>query len=139
MRHPQRDQADQGFVGIDRGLSAWLVAARTDGTELDRRQPPRPLVRALPKIRRASRQASRKQSRSLNRRKADIRLNRIHGRIADQRRYAIHQVTTKLVKTHDRICVEDLAVATSPDPLPMRRGASCAASSLTRPAGMAAG
>jgi putative transposase len=111
MRHPQRDQADQGFVGIDRGLSAWLVAARTDGTELDRRQAPRPLVRALPKIRRASRQASRKQPRSLNRRKADVRLNRIHGRIADQRRYAIHQVTTKLVKTHDRICVEDLAVA----------------------------
>jgi putative transposase len=111
MRHPQREGDDHGFVGIDRGLSAWLVVAGTDGTELDRRQAPRPLVRALPKLRRATRQAARKQPRSLNRRKADIRLNRIHGRIADQRRYATHEVTTRLVKTHDRICMEDLAAA----------------------------
>ena len=112
MRHPQRGGTDQDdFVGIDRGLSAWLVVAAADGTEVDRRQPPRPLARALPKLRRASRQAARKQPRSLNRRKADGRLNRIHARIADQRRYATHEVTTKLVKTHDRLCVEDLAVA----------------------------
>jgi putative transposase len=78
---------------------------------VDRRQAPRALVRALPKLRRASRRASRKQPGSLNRRKAWIRLNRIHGRIADQRRHATHEVTTKLVKTHDRICMEDLAVA----------------------------
>jgi putative transposase len=112
MRHPQRDGADHGFVvGIDRGLSAWLVAARADGTELDRSQAPRALGRALPKLRRANREASRKQPCSLNRRKADIRLNRMHGRIADQRRHATHEVTTRLVKTHDRICLEELAVA----------------------------
>lgn len=75
---------------------------------MDRRQAPRALVRALPKLRRASRRASRKQPGSLNRRKAWRRLNRIHGRIADQRRHATHEVTTKLVKTHDRICMEDL-------------------------------
>ena len=78
MRHRQREGDDHhGFVGIDRGLLAWLVVAGTDGTELDRRQAPRPLIRALPKLRRATRQAARKQPRSLNRRKADIRLNRI--------------------------------------------------------------
>jgi putative transposase len=111
MRHPDGNGATHGFIGIDRGLSAWLVVARTDGAELDRRQAPRPLVRALPKLRRASRLASRKQPHSRNRRKAEKRLNRIHGRIANQRRHAIHEVTIKLVKTHDRICMEDLAVA----------------------------
>jgi hypothetical protein len=144
MRHPQRKGDDHGFVGIDRGLSAWLVVAGTDGTELDRRQAPRPLVRALPKLRRATRQAARKQPRSLNRRKADIRLNRIHGRIADQRRYATHEVTTRLVKTHDRVCMEDLATANLvrnrhlADPSPMRPGGSYTASSPTRPPGTAA-
>jgi putative transposase len=38
-------------------------------------------------------------------------LNRIHGRIADQRRHFVHEVTSRLVKTHDRLCLEDLAVA----------------------------
>ena len=112
MRHPQRNSPDHGgFVGIDRGLSTWLVTAGADGVEVDRRQAPQALVRALPKLRRASREASRKQPGSLNKRKADRRLSRIHGRIADQRRYATHEVTTKLVKTHDRLCIEDLAVA----------------------------
>jgi putative transposase len=112
MRHPQRDHTDHGaFVGLDRGLSVWLVAALADGTELDRRHTPRPLARALPRLRRASRRSSRKQPCSLNKKKADVRLNRIHGRIADQRRNATHEVTTRLVKTHDRLCVEDLAVA----------------------------
>jgi putative transposase len=111
-RHPQRDGAERrGFVGIDRGLSAWLVAAGSDGSELLRRQAPRALARALPKLRRISRKASRKQPHSLNRRKADGRLHRVHARIVDQRRYATHEVTTTLVKTHDRLCVEDLAIA----------------------------
>ena len=88
-RHPQRDGAERrGFVGIDRGLSAWLVAACSDGSELLRRQAPRALARALPKLRRISRKASRKQPHSLNRRKADGRLHRVHARIFDQRRYA---------------------------------------------------
>jgi putative transposase len=62
-------------------------------------------------LRRAARQASRKQPYSKNRSKAHVRLNRIHGRITDQRRHAIHEFTTMLVKTHDRLCVENLSVA----------------------------
>jgi putative transposase len=111
MRHPHRRGADRGFVGIDRGISAWLVTADTDGNELDRRLAPQAFMHALPKLRRASRQAARKQPGSVNRREAVLRLKHVHGRIADQRRYATHEVTTNLVKTHDRICVEDLAVA----------------------------
>jgi putative transposase len=88
-----------------------VVAAGADGTEHHRRRPPRALAAALPKLRRASRRASRKQPHSNNRRRADQTLNRIHGRVSDLRRYATHQVTTQLVKNHDRLCLEDLAVA----------------------------
>lgn len=112
MRHPARVPGDSdGFVGVDRGLAAYAVAATAEGKEVGRAERPRALARSLPKLRRLSRAASRKQLRSANRRKADERLNRIHGRITDQRRHFVHQVTTRLVKTRDRLCVEDLAVA----------------------------
>ena len=111
MRHGQRHDGDHGgFVGVDRGLSAWVVAASADGIERHRRPAPKALAQALPKLRSANRRASRKQPHSNNRRKANDKLNRIHGRVADIRRHAAHQVTTGLVKTHDRLCVEDLAV-----------------------------
>lgn len=111
-RHAQRDPDDHGgFVGVDRGLTAYTVAATADGTEVARTEAPRSLARSLPKLRRASKAASRKRIRSQNRRKANERLNRIHGRIADQRRHFVHEITSELVKTHDRLCLEDLAVA----------------------------
>ena len=109
MRHPQREGDDHGFVGIDRGLSAWLVVGGTDGTELIGASSPAPRPCAAQTA--SGYSPSGLQAAALNRRKADIRLNRIHGRIADQRRYATHEVTTRLVKTHDRICMEDLAAA----------------------------
>lgn len=112
MRHPGRAPDDHGgFVGVDRGLAAYTVAATADGTEVGRSERPSLLAGSLPKLRRLSRAASRKQLHSNSRRKVNERLNRIHGRIADQRRHFVHQVTSRLVKTHDRLCVEDLAVA----------------------------
>ena len=111
-RHDRRKEHDHsGFVGIDRGLSTYIVAARADGTEVARTEAPKTLAGSLRKLRAASKRASRKQLGSQNRRKANERLSRVHGRIADQRRHVVHEVTAKLVKTHDRLCVEDLAVA----------------------------
>jgi putative transposase len=112
--HPGvRHQDNKGgqFVGVDRGLAAYVVAATAAGREVARVPSPRPLARALPGLRRASRAVSRKRPGSANRAKAVRRLGRVHGRVADQRRWFTHQVSTGLVKTHDRICVEDLAVA----------------------------
>jgi putative transposase len=39
------------------------------------------------------------------------RLSRRHARIANIRKQYLHEVSNQLVKTHDRLCVEDLAVA----------------------------
>ncbi len=111
-RHESRPARDRGgFVGVDRGLAAFVVAATADGAEVGRWQAPKPLQRGMVRLRRLSRAVSRTQSRSCNRAKATRRLSRQHARIADVRRSFLHQVSSQLVKTHDRLCLEDLAVA----------------------------
>jgi putative transposase len=111
-RHPPRPAEDPGgFVGVDRGLVALAVAATSDGAEVGRWPAPRPLRTGLEGLRRRAREVSRTQPRSRNRAKATRRLSRKHARIADIRRSFLHDVSSQLVKTHDRLCLEDLAVA----------------------------
>jgi putative transposase len=111
-RHPPRPaEDDDGFVGVDRGLAAFAVAATADGTEVGRFRAPRPLQRGMVRLRRLSRRVSRAKPRSSNRAKAARRLSRQHARIADVRRSFLHEVSSQLVQTHDRLCLEDLIVA----------------------------
>ncbi len=109
MRHGPPSN-DRGFVGIDRGLTTYLMAARADGTEVCRVFAAKPLSRSLPRLRHAARAASRTHPHSKNRRKAHAQLALIHARIADQRRDFLHRTSSELVKTHDRLCLEDLMV-----------------------------
>jgi putative transposase len=111
--HPARSPDDGGgWVGIDRGLSAFLVAADAEGREVARiDDPPKPLARGLARQRRLAKALSRKEKGSRNRREAAARLARHHHRVANVRRHFLHQVTNELVKTHDRLVVEDLHVA----------------------------
>jgi len=109
--HPVRD-GGAGWVGVDLGLSAFLVAATTDGREVGRvDDPPKPLARGLERQRRLAKALSRKAKGSRNSREAAARLGRHHHRVANVRRHFLHQVTNELVKTHDRLVVEDLYVA----------------------------
>jgi putative transposase len=111
-RHPPRPADDSGgFVGVDRGLAAFAVAATAGGSEVRRFEAPKPLPRGLVGLRRRSRAACRAQPRSCNQAKATRRLSRQHTRIADARRSFLHEVSSQLVQTHDRLCLEDLAVA----------------------------
>jgi len=112
-RHPPRAEADQGgWVGVDRGLSALLVAATADGVELARvDDPPKALAAGLSKQRRLAKSLSRKKKGSANQRQAATRLARHHHRVRNIRRHFLHQVSNKLVKTHDRLVIEDLNVS----------------------------
>jgi len=111
-RHPLAPADDcGGFVGVDRGLAAVAVAATADGTEVGRFEAPKPLRRGMVGLRRLSRRAGRALPRSRNRAKATLRLSRQHARIANARRSFLHEVSSQLVQTHDRLCLEDLAVA----------------------------
>jgi putative transposase len=110
--HPKREDGDdRGWVGIDRGLSAFMVAATSDGREISRvTDAPKPLAAGVRRQRRLARRLSRKQKGSHNRRDAAARLSRHHKRVANIRRHFLHQVTNALVKTHDRLVLEDLNV-----------------------------
>jgi len=111
-RHPSRSADDHGgFVGVDRGLSAFAVAATAIRTEVGRFTAPKPLQRSMLRLRTRSRAASSTQPRSSNHTKAIRRLSREHARIANMRRSFLHEVSSQLIKTHDRLCLEDLAVA----------------------------
>jgi putative transposase len=111
-RHrPSGNRDHGGWIGLDRGLTAFVVAATSDGIEVGRFHSPRPLERGLVGLRRRSRALTRTKPRSNNHAKATRRLSREYASIVNARRSFLHEVSSQLVKTHDRLCLEDLAVA----------------------------
>ncbi len=112
-RHPARPDSDRdGWVGIDRGLSAFLVAARADGTEVARiADAPKALAAGLKQQRRLAQSLSRKKKGSHHRKVAAARLRRHHQHVANIRRHFLHQVSNEVVKTHDQLVIENLNVA----------------------------
>jgi putative transposase len=112
-RHLARPLSDHGgWVGVDRGLSAFLVAASIDGRLLARvDDPPKALARGVQRQRQLARSLSRKQNGSRNRSRAAAKLFRHHHRVRNIRRHFLHHVSGELVKTHDRLVLEDLNIA----------------------------
>ncbi|MGF0314462.1 RNA-guided endonuclease InsQ/TnpB family protein [Nocardia fluminea] len=112
MQHAPRPQGDSGgWVGVDRGLSAFAVSAAGDGTACERfTDHPKPLTSGQRRQRYLARAVTRKEKGSHNRRKAAARLGKHHYHIANIRRHFLHKVSNQLVKTHDRLVIEDLNV-----------------------------
>ncbi|WP_405149217.1 transposase [Nocardia salmonicida] len=112
MQHTARPSGDAGgWVGVDRGLSAFAVAATSDGEERVRiTDHPKPLTGGLRRQRYLSRAVTRKEKGSRNRRKAAAQLGKYHHHIANIRRHFLHEVSNQLVKSHDRLVIEDLHV-----------------------------
>jgi putative transposase len=96
---------NQAAVGVDLGINHF--ATLSTGEKISG---PRPHKALISRVRRLSRSLSRKQKRSNNRTKAKIALSRLHKRIANIRRDAIHQVTTRLTNQFNLIGIEDLHV-----------------------------
>jgi len=96
---------EETAVGIDLGVRD--LAVLSDGT---RTRAPRSFRRSARSLRRAQKGLARKKIESRNREKARHKIARIHRRIADRRRDATHQLTSRVVRMFDTICIEDLAV-----------------------------
>ncbi len=92
-------------VGVDLGLKS--LAVLSDGARLES---PKPLAKALRRLRHRQRLHSRKQRGSRNRRKSAVGLARLHRRIGCRRTDFLHKATTDLAKTKSVIVVEDLSV-----------------------------
>src|SRR5262249_3825829 len=110
-RHSQPDESTaREWIGIDRGLLTFLVAATSDGQEVARVRPPKPLSKRMRRLRRIQKGLARKHKGSSRRRQAALRLGRYHARIANIRRHFLHEVSSHLVKTHDLMVLENLNV-----------------------------
>jgi putative transposase len=108
-------------------LSAFVVAAREDGTEVVRViDAPKALAAEMRRQRRLAKSLSRKQKGSHNRRDVAAKLGRHHNHVANVRRHFLHQVSNALVKTHGRLVIENLNVSgmlaslacSGPSPMP---------------------
>jgi putative transposase len=109
-QHPPATHAAPA-LGIDRGLHAFAVGAMADGRERLRVVAPKPLGKRLRSLRRASRRLSRRQRGSRRRARARCRLARWHARIANIRHHFVHELSSRVVKTHAHVALEDLHVA----------------------------
>lgn len=91
------------IVGVDLGIKA--LAKTSDGVTYPNNKY---LYKSDKKLRRLSRNLSRKKKGSNNYEKARIRKARLEEHIANQRRDAIQKATTDLIRSNDVICLENL-------------------------------
>jgi putative transposase len=106
IEHTKPIRENQAVVGVDLGIKS--LAVLSDGTVFEN---PKALRSNLKKLKRLSRSLSRKQKGSANRKKARMKLARLHYRISCIRKDALHKVTTFLTKKFTLIGVEDLNVS----------------------------
>ena len=93
-------------VGVDVGIKH--LAVTSDGEIFDN---PKALTKAQRTLRIRQKAVSRKQKGSANRRKAVARVARLHRRVTNIRKDAIHKMTTSITKSASIIVIEDLNVS----------------------------
>lgn len=94
-----------GAVGVDLGIKT--LATLSDGTVIEN---PRHLKQSERKLKRAQRALSRKMPSSNRRAKARAKVARIHAHVANQRKDALHKLTTHLTSKYSEISIENLNV-----------------------------
>ena len=92
------------IVGIDLGIGDDF-AAFPDGSKVEN---PRFFRKDQARLRKANKSVSRKVKGSNRRRKAVKNLQRVYFDVANRRQDFLHKLTTRLVKSHDVIVLEDL-------------------------------
>lgn len=93
-------------VGVDLGINA--LATLSTGEVFVNLKPYR---KALTQLKRLQRAVSRNEIGSNNRKKAVLKLQRQHRRVANIRVDALHKITYYLAKNHSQVVIEDLNVS----------------------------
>lgn len=88
-------------VGIDLGIKTFLVTS--DGTEYDN---PKFLRKAQSKLKYVNRKYSKYKGK-----RTKYKLALLHEKVANQRKDFLHKTSTELIKNHDSLAIEDLAVS----------------------------
>ena len=95
----------QRSVGVDLGLTH--LATLSTGEKIPN---PKRYHARLRYLRQQQRCLARRQKGSRRREKQRLRVARIHAKVKQERQYALHGLTTRLVREFDVICVENLNV-----------------------------
>ena len=102
---PAAPELTRGVLGVDAGV--YAIATCSDGTILEN---PHALARSERRLAREQRRLSRKKKGSNRRSKQRVRVARVHEKIANQRKDAIHKFTTAAARESQAVAVEDLNV-----------------------------
>lgn len=94
------DIVENKTIGIDLGIKTFLVTS--DGEFFDN---PKFLRNSLSKLKYVQRKFSKNKSEN-NR----LKLSKLHEKIINQRNDFLHKTSSKLINSHDTICIEDLNV-----------------------------
>jgi putative transposase len=94
-----------GTIGVDLGIKT--LATLSNGKIFEAVKPYKKNKRKLKIL---QRRYSKKQKDSNNCKKACIKVAKLHYKIANIRKDALHKLTTYLAKNHSEICIEDLNV-----------------------------
>jgi putative transposase len=92
-------------VGADLGLKEFVILSTGEAVGN-----PKFFHKDEKKLAKAQRRHAMKKKGSKNRSKARKKVARIHARIADRRRDFLHQLSTRLIRENQTICVESLQV-----------------------------
>jgi putative transposase len=98
-------------VGVDVGVRLLATVASSHGEVIERVPNPRPLEAALKQLRHLCRERSRRARGSRRYTGTNQKITRLQRRVADIRGHHIHNLTTRLAKTHGEIVVEGLDAA----------------------------
>src|SRR6266849_406125 len=92
-------------VGLDLGLKSMVITS--DGHTYGN---PKFFAQDEKKLAKAQGRHAKKKKGSQNRRKAQLKVARIHARIADRRRDYQHKLSTEIIRENQVVCVESLHV-----------------------------
>lgn len=93
------------IVGVDVGLNDFAIFSNGK-----KKNAPKPLEKKIKRLKRLSKQHSRKIKGSRNRKKSALKLSRQHRKIRNIRKDFLHKLSTELAKTKSVIIVEDLDI-----------------------------
>lgn len=95
-----------GKVGIDLGLTHFSILSTGEKVAS-----PNTFRRNETRLAKLQRRLARKQKGSANRRKARLKVARLHAKIADSRRDFLHKLSTRLINENQVIAIESLSVS----------------------------
>jgi putative transposase len=95
-----------GKIGIDLGLSHFAILSTGEKVAS-----PNTFRRNETRLAKLQRRLAKKQKGSANRRKAKLKVARLHAKITDSRRDFLHKLSTRLINENQVIAIESLAAS----------------------------